>query len=347
MVLALTAPHIALAQDYIADVVQALQRSRVYVASGTEGTNRGTAANLQSLLKSDDDIVLVMLPASAERTLGIDTAAIATNLSGRLGNQAIIGLAVGSKVAGYAPALPTGVAEDMMGRAGSVANGNPVTALGTFAQNMHNWQRMNPKPKPPPPPKAQSQGGEVPWGAILPPGVIAVVAIATFVIRRRMTAVQESGERTHFLVPGQINDLLSKILRERRRISDRELCETLYKLCVDIERYFRTSSSDKKRDTLFFKKRLSDLLSVLTKYIDIQDSPRYYNDPEAGLRSGKEAILGFSLFVLDQIKLGNEIDLDVEYSVNTEILRSHRRFFIEHAETDRDASDRHMKGGHR
>ena len=148
-VLALLAPNVAFAADYIKDAAEALKKSSVYVAPGTEGTDRDTAGKLQTRLRSDDNIVLVMLPSAAEAEIGADITTIATRLSQELGNQRIIGLAVGNKVVGYALSLPSGVAADRMRRARSVSN-DPITALGTFAQNIHIWQAENPQPQPSP-----------------------------------------------------------------------------------------------------------------------------------------------------------------------------------------------------
>jgi hypothetical protein len=152
-VLVLIALGTVFAQEYISDAVKALEQAPVYVAPGTQETDIYTAGKLQARLTSGDNIVLVMLPATAEAELGVDITTLARNLSDRLGNRRIVGLAVGNKVVGYAPSLPVGVAADQMSRAQSVAN-DPVTALGTFVLNIHLWQRehafstVSPTPKP-------------------------------------------------------------------------------------------------------------------------------------------------------------------------------------------------------
>jgi len=145
MILAFLTASPVLAGDYITDIVQALQRAPVYVAPYTEGTDNDTAGKLQTRLNSNDNIVLVMLPSTAEVEFGVDIYTIASRLSEQLENQRIVGLAVGNKVVGYAPNLPVGVAADQMRRAQSVSN-DPITALGTFAQNVHLWQKEHPQP---------------------------------------------------------------------------------------------------------------------------------------------------------------------------------------------------------
>lgn len=139
-VLTLISP--VLAQDYINDAAQALQQARVYVALGTEGTDTYTESRLEARLNSNDNIVLVMMPSSAEADTGADAFTIASRLSEKLGNRRIIGLAVGNTVVGYAPYMPAGVAADQMRRAQSVSN-DPVTALSTFTLNIHLIAMVN------------------------------------------------------------------------------------------------------------------------------------------------------------------------------------------------------------
>ncbi|OGC58160.1 hypothetical protein A2976_00945 [candidate division WWE3 bacterium RIFCSPLOWO2_01_FULL_41_9] len=144
LVLFFLTPIIGLAQDYVSDAIEALQdNGPVYVAPDTAGTDINTAAKLQRALREGDNIVLVMLPESD----GVDSdiLSIVRRLSEDLGDSSIIGLSVGRDVIGYAPTLPAGVAADQMRRANSVSN-DPVTALITFAQNIHLWQGENPQP---------------------------------------------------------------------------------------------------------------------------------------------------------------------------------------------------------
>ncbi|MBP7928036.1 hypothetical protein KAZ57_02725, partial [Patescibacteria group bacterium] len=110
--LAFFAPKITHSQDYITDAVEALQTTRVYVAPGTDGTDAYTAGMLLDRLKSDDRLLLVMLPAEAGAETDIFT--IASSLSEKLGDQHIIGLAVGREVIGYSKLMPVGAAADKM-----------------------------------------------------------------------------------------------------------------------------------------------------------------------------------------------------------------------------------------
>jgi hypothetical protein len=319
VVLLFLIPSIVLAEDYIADAVQALQQAHVYIAPGTEGTDIDTLSKLQARLISDDTIVLVMLPATAEKELGSDISTIVVRLSEELGNQRIIGLAVGKKVVGYAPTLPSGVAVDQMRRAISVSN-DPVTALGTFAQNIHIWQAKNPQPTPILPQSAKKSSSGIIWPIIL--GSIVSSMLATLFLLH-IRANQEQREKTHFNVPYSFRNLLSEIVQKREQVIDGQLQQALYQLCLDIEQYFNASTNDKERDALFFHERLTEVNKVLIKYIDVQQHPRYYYNPEDELRRGKESIIDFSQYVLESIRRGNAVNL-LDYTVNTKILQAQR-----------------------
>ncbi len=318
VVLVLLAPRVVFA-DYISDAAQALQSASVYVAPGTERTDNDTAGKLQTRLKKDDKIVLVMLPAAAETEIG-DISTIAFRLSEELGNQQIIGLSVGDKVVGYSPILPVGVASDQMRRAESVSN-DPVTALSTFAQNIHVWQAAHPEPIPPPNELPEEKEGSswLVWVGI-GLGVAAFLIVGLFASGAVMVNGNASKERTSFKAPDQVKDLLEKIARKLVQVRDKELTRCLYDMCVDIETYF-TKSEDKKKDALFYQERLPDVVQVLEKYIDVLKNPRYYDNPEEILQSGKEALQEFAKFVLRSIRHGNAAEL-FEFEVNRNILEA-------------------------
>lgn len=324
VVLAFLASNLVLAEDYITDAAQALQHAPVYVAPNAEGTDNNTAYNtastLQARLNSSDNIILVILPATAEAELGVDIYTIASRLSEKMGNQRIIGLAVGKKVIGYAPALPD-VADDQMRRAQSVSN-DQLTALTTFVQNMHNWQTAQPKPSPTPTPKPTKETQpkeDVSW--LLWVVVLGILISAIAIIGTASKESRRSMDAPH--VPNQLRNLLAQIAREREGIGDPDLRTALRQLIHDIERYFESSSKDKKGDALFFRDRLTEAAQIMAKYIDVQENPRYYNKPKALLEQGKEALIDFCQYVLASIKRGNDADLE-EFKVNAGILQAHR-----------------------
>lgn len=326
----LLVPSLVVADDYIEDAVKALQNAPVHVAPGTERTDNTTASVLQSRLNSDDRIVLVMLPAAAGEEIGADTFTIATRLSEELGNQKIIGLAVGDDVVAYAPILPSGVAADQMKRAISVSN-DPITALVTFTQNMHSWQSSNqlPTPEPtatvPPPPQETTEEGSSSWPVwlVVLLGLSGSLLVVSFVATISIAATKPSKEKTSFKAPSQVRDLLAKIAKDREKIHDRSFRETLYQMCLDIENYFQNATSKAMEEAIFFRSRLKEVDEVIAKYINVQDNNRYYSDPASALERGKTSITSFAQYVLDSIQRGRDAEL-TGFRVNTDILKAQR-----------------------
>lgn len=320
MILTLFVRNMVYADDYVSTAVDALKNTTVYVAPGIPGTDVDTAGKLQKLLQSDDNIVLVMLPMEAGS--GTDIYTIAKSLSDQLGNQYIIGLSVGRNVIGFAPSMPSGVAADKMERADSVSN-DPVTALITFVQNIHKWQantQPTATPEPTPIPSDEDEkSGWLLW-VLIPVGVILA---GVFIFGRIVLQNAGGTERTNFSAPDQVRGLLSKIVKDRDNIRDEELRHILYQMCVDIEKYFKSSSNDKDKDALFFKERLTEVNDILIKYIDVQENTRYYHDPAGLLLRGKQSIVDFSIYVLESIKRGNSANL-MKFKVNTNILQAQR-----------------------
>lgn len=317
VVLALIAPYAVLAADYIKDTAEALKLAPVYVAPGTEGTDNDTAGKLQARLNSNDNIVLVMLPTAAEAELEADISTIASRLSEAMGNQRIIGLAVGKNVVGYAPTLPASVAADQMRRARSVSNNDPVTTLGTFTQNVHIWQREHPQPTPPL--ESPSNGISL-WFVVL---VILISAVIVYAIVRVFRKDETDLGAENFNVPNQVEDQVNQITQQRILVQDLELREALYQICVHVEKYFQLSSKDKKRDALIFRVRLTEVVKVLVTYIKVQNNPDFYNNSDVVLRGWKEAFIEFDGYVLDSIKRGTDVDLR-EYRLRAEIMQAQR-----------------------
>jgi hypothetical protein len=319
--LVLLGPTSTFAQDYITDASEALQHSPVYIVP----TDNDTSAKLQAILNNGDNIVLVMLPASAEQELGTDPLTIASRLSEKLGNQRIIGLAIGNKVVAFAPNLPAGVATDLMRRANSVSN-DPVTALTTFVQNVHIWLTTNPYPTPTPtilPSASTTEDGSswLFWLILVTACIVVISAVYTYIANHGTTS--GSTEKIHFRAPNPIKDLLSQVASDRELVNDGELKTALYQMCLDIQKYFTSSSRNKQSWVPFFRDRLTEVIDVLTKYIDIQQNPRYYDEAQTELRRGKKSIMDFSQYVLDSIRRGNADELR-DYKVNTNILQAQR-----------------------
>jgi hypothetical protein len=311
----LTAPASA-AEAFLNEVANALKESPVYVSPDTENIESNTAADLQAILTSEDNVFLVMLPAAAEKDVGEDLPLFASQLAGELGEHSILGIAVGDKAVAYAASMPSGVAPDLMHRAQSVSN-SPVTTLRTFVRNVHQWQKDHPEAKTTGKPSEPGAS----WWPI--PLVAAAVFLMGGVLFGRYKRSRTGEERTHFKAPDQVRELLGKIAETRQRVRNPYLRNTLSQCCSDIEKYFQRYSSNKQKDAALFKNHLVSVLSVLNKYVEVQDNQRYYHHPDEVMRRAEESVGDFAEYVLQSIRSGNEAGL-LDYQVDTNILAAKR-----------------------
>jgi hypothetical protein len=154
-------------------------------------------------------------------------------------------------------------------------------------------------------------------------GAVLGWPIGLALMRLRSKKSRDDEERKRFDAPDRVSELLNKIARQRDRVHDSQLQRTLYQCCTDIERYFKQYSGDKQRDTTVFANHLGSVLSVLEKYIEVQDAKRYFNDPDEIMRNAEESINDFAEYVLTSIRNGNDANL-IDYTVNTKILQAQR-----------------------
>lgn len=245
--------------DYVAAAIEALQTSNVYVYPGTPETDLDTQSKLGTFLSTNDNIVLIILPHEA--LINTDLYTIAQKISTGLNNQKTIGLAVESEVIGYSPILPEGVASDKMNRANSVSN-DPVTALITFTQNIHNWLSKYPQPSPTPSPeptrtprptrepidlpKAKDMGWPV-WTCL---GII-IVLLFTFLAR---------------IVPDRIKKAKEETKRQERYDNLEQLRTQIQFVEIDVE-----NVSDKK-----IRKDLQGAIPTAYGLIDMLQSHKTY-----------------------------------------------------------------------
>lgn len=304
--------------DYITNVLKALEDTNVYVDPSIDGPDKTVTAKLQKIIKSSSNVVLVVLPDDAGEEEDIHSIAI--EISNKKGTEYIIGISVGNEVLGYAPSLPAGVAADQMKRADSVSN-DPVTALFTFSQNMNSWLAKNPQPTP----TVVYEDGKKPFEftplimILLVSGVSSMFYVLHILIRPK----KPDDEKTNFKAPSEIRTLLGEISKSRENIDDYEFKDILQTMCLDIERYFTNESEDKDRDAESFKERLSDVLEVVQKYVEIQNNQRYFYEAQEQMIRGKDSVRDFSIHVLESIRQGNAAEL-LDYKVNSNILQAQR-----------------------
>lgn len=311
----------ALAADWVTTVSDGLKHSSVYVAPGTEGTDSNTATSFeQDVLFGNDNIVLVMLPASAKAEVG-DLTSFAKQLSSAIGTQHIIGLSVGTQTLGYASQMPPGTAENAMLNATTAAS-NPKDALTVFVQNIHTWQREHPEAKTTAKPSSPKSGG-VPWFLWLLLVIIVIGASVAIALAATARRSRSGTQHKRFKAADQINGQLSEVTALAAQVNDVAFRRTLDQCCTDIERYFQSYTSDKTGDAQTFRNHLNSVLSVLRKYIEVQNSPRYYNSPDEKMRQGKQSVTDFADYVLKSIRRGNDAGL-LDYKVDTDILQAKR-----------------------
>ena len=306
----------------IDDAIAALKTANVYVAPGTEGTTSDTAGVLARQLFSGDHVVIVMLPASTAKESGSDLTALARRIDDAIGHGRIIGLSAGDQVAAFAPTMPAGEATDLMQRAVSVST-NTSESLVTFIRNVHDWQRRNPQAVAAQPTKKPS---DFPWIPVAGGSAIALCLIIAIIalVRRALNQPPEE-ERIKFHSPDQVKDVLEKIMQLRPLVKDSKVQNLLRQICSDTEEYFQRNRSrgNVKADTVMLKQHLDSVREVLERYIDVQEHPRYFDNPQKELQSGYDAFDGFAINLLNSIKKDNRQEL-TEYRVNTDILDARR-----------------------
>lgn len=306
------------ADNPIAEIASKLKQSPVYVDLRTEGVDKDTQGKLLARLNPGENFALVMLPSSAETEVGADITTIASRLSEQLGNQRIIGLAIGRKLVGYAPSLPVGVATDQMRRADSVSN-DSQTALITYVQNIRLWQRdysvttptptpkSTPTPVPPAPKKEEGVEDLLPLAFVI---VLLVLTGLTWLIVRYAVMVQV---------------LLTKIDEQTNLVKDQTLRRALIEVVSDTRKYLKSYSRGLRRDYRIFHGHLRTVDQILTKYLDVQDYSRYYERPDNLLAQGKQALVDFRDYLLASIRRGRDADLE-EFRFKVDIMAARRDF---------------------
>jgi hypothetical protein len=316
LMVGLLAVPTAQAQTNINEVVGALKKTHVYVAPGAEGTNQDTPGELVAQLNGSDRLVLVMLPAN-----GDDPETTARAIDRATGHKYIVGLSVGSELTAASTIMPDEVARDLMQRAVDTGT-NPTERMVTFARNVHEWQADHPDE---PASKETDKGGVslVLIVILFVCGVAAILAVIAVFGRGRE---DEADQQVKFKAsPGDVRDVLRKIQDLIPRVEDSRMRESARQAISDTEEYFRRSadSASRKHDADVFAAHLKSVRDVLTRYIDVQDYPRFYDDSEELMSKGLEAVNGFGEFVLRSIKAGRRSDL-TQFNVDTDILSAQK-----------------------
>ena len=108
-------------------------------------------------------------------------------------------------------------------------------------------------------------------------------------------------------VPPSVQGLLEQIALKRQKVRDHTDRENLTLIQRYVERYFRTTSKDRKGDTAFFEKNLADINKYLGDiYLDVQEGPQFWTDPEAALALGSRHFSEFRDHLLNSIRRGTD-----------------------------------------
>lgn len=309
--------------NYLRVVVDELENSEVYIAPDAPNIGASTESELEEYVQDGDDIVLVVLPAEGFADIE-DPVTFASQISDELGGDIIVGLSVGDEAYAYSGLLPSGVAADLMHRAETTSMQN-ISTLQTFASNVRRWKDQHPEQLTTQPDQEvviSDESGNEPILA----GVLLLAALvaagAAFLRKRSKHSVAVKAVTDVYLL--EVRPLLDRLMTLRDRLNDPALKYALKACRDDTEAYFERYTSDRKNDAFIFKNNLELMISVMSKYLDVQQNPRYYENPTAELERGKLSAIDFAEFVLQSCREGSAIQL-AEYTVNTQILQAQQR----------------------
>lgn len=318
MLIGLMSPSAATANDSVDAAIKGLRSSNVYVAPNTPGTNSDTSLMLKQALREGDHIALVMLPPGS--TTAADAAA---RIDKATKHSLVLGVSVGDDFRGYSKLLPEDTAIDQMDRAKSIAS-SPVETLTTFAQLTRAWQQANPKEvKKPAKPKKESGNSNWLFFFLIIPVFGAGFAIW---LASGLRPAGSSDDRPEFKSPNTVRNELEKIYGFRSQVNDSHIREVISTICSDTEAFFqrsKVSENDTSKEAAEFAGPLRSVCAILERYIDVQDNPRYYEDPAQVLKAGDEAIEAFASFVLKSIQDNSSAAL-MNFKVDAKILSASR-----------------------
>ena len=91
------------------------------------------------------------------------------------------------------------------------------------------------------------------------------------------------------------------------QINDQETARLLGQVCDDVEKLFeriRTNNANSLQSSaVIMSGHLTSLQWVFEQYVDVQQYPRYFDNPDEALRKGAQALRSFDQYVVNSIRL--------------------------------------------
>lgn len=314
------------ARDGIGDAVAALGQSNVYIEPGLPGTDGDTVVYFQGFLHSDDHIVIVMMSQSS-----MSDEAIAQEILGSLGDKEVLGLYVNGRVSAYSNWLPANVVNKAMDDAESVSSMTPKETLTTYVRLIHQYQVGHPEVFETITSTETAADNSTSFTPVAVAGgsvLLAIAAIFAIVTsRKRKSKSQSVAKPAITYAPGPVQSRLLRIQKLKLDIRDTAMTSKLDTIISDIEEFFNRSVKSESRDTskeaYNFEQKLRDVVTLLERYIDIQDNPRYYDGSDQLLRSAIGSVDTLAETVLQSIKDQNSQRV-LEFRVSNDLLTTQR-----------------------
>ncbi len=112
----------------------------------------------------------------------------------------------------------------------------------------------------------------------------------------------------------QLKGLLVQVKSPSVQYSLQQACDTVPELLARV-RKSAPNTLYSSASTLYG--HLLSLVGVVEQYVDIQNKPTFYRDPQALMRGGEQAIARFTEFTIDSVRLVNQGEL-AQYQANLE-----------------------------
>lgn len=284
---------------YLNATVQALQQGNVYVSPEVANID---ASVLREAIGSSDIVVAVVPSAAAEQNGG--TVKFLSTVASGVNHETVI-IAAGNDIEAGSRVLPAGKAGEIANDAESNTPDTNAALVAAIDGIQSYSSRGIPQERPA---QTEESGGGLGMFMIVSAIVTMLLVVGGYFISRMGKGSNPHDELAPKLSPEQVQAQLVKIRALRDQITDPEIKERLKQVIIDTEQYFArsvaTTKPERERESKDFSTRLTDGVDLLTRYVDVQNFPGYYDDPAHMIESGKDAVDGLAEGVRNAIKKG-------------------------------------------